>query len=192
MLNASFVAVKVDREERPDVDAVYMEAVQLLTGAGGWPMTVLALPDGRPFWGGTYLPRANFLSLLERVGSLGQPSGPPSRTTRRRLADAVRKGRRRRSSQEKSRARRTVGPDAAEIYRAALSNGAEGLLARFDPQWGGFGSAPKFPQATNLGLLAYYWWRSGDERALEALVAHAGRHELRRHLRSPGGGLRPV
>ena len=70
VLNAGFVAVKVDREERPDVDAVYMEAVQLLTGGGGWPMTVLALADGRPFWGGTYLPKANFLNLLERVRDL--------------------------------------------------------------------------------------------------------------------------
>src|SRR5580704_4142303 len=66
VLNSGFVAVKVDREERPDVDAVYMEAVQLLTGGGGWPMTVLALADGRPFWGGTYLPRANFVNLLDR------------------------------------------------------------------------------------------------------------------------------
>src|ERR1700709_2742666 len=66
-LNDRFVSVKVDREERPDVDAVYMDAVQAITGRGGWPMTVFLTPDGRPFFGGTYFPRPNFLTLLDAV-----------------------------------------------------------------------------------------------------------------------------
>ncbi len=92
VLNAGFVAVKVDREERPDVDAVYMEAVQLLTGGGGWPMTVLALADGRPFWGGTYLPKASFLNLLERVSDLWSTERAAIEDDASRLAEAVRKG----------------------------------------------------------------------------------------------------
>ena len=70
VLNSGFVPVKVDREERPDVDAVYMEAVQLVNGSGGWPMTVLTTPDRRPFWAGTYLPKASFLRLLGEVRRL--------------------------------------------------------------------------------------------------------------------------
>ncbi|HEV3410483.1 MAG TPA: thioredoxin domain-containing protein, partial [Chthoniobacterales bacterium] len=67
VLNERFVSIKVDREERPDVDSVYMDAVQALTGSGGWPMTVFLAPDGRPFYGGTYFPRARFLQLLAAV-----------------------------------------------------------------------------------------------------------------------------
>jgi uncharacterized protein len=169
VLNSGFVAVKVDREERPDVDAVYMEAVQLLTGGGGWPMTVLALADGRPFWGGTYLPKANFVSLLERVASLWSSERAAIEDDASRLAEAVRKevapplltGGPSRSG--------AGGPDERDALSTALAVAAEGLLARYDPQWGGFGQAPKFPQATSLELLAQHWWRSGDERALEAV-----------------------
>src|SRR5690606_5485742 len=66
-MNAAFVNVKVDREERPDVDAVYMEAVQAITGRGGWPMTVVLYPDGRPFWGGTYFPKERFLQVVQAI-----------------------------------------------------------------------------------------------------------------------------
>ncbi len=174
VLNSGFVAIKVDREERPDVDAVYMEAVQLLTGAGGWPMTVLALADGRPFWGGTYLPRANFLSLLDRVSSLWSTKRAAIEDDAARLADAVRKGAAPPVLAGEDWGPGANGPDAdgtfeGELERAAFSNAADSLLSRYDPQWGGFGQAPKFPQATSLELLAQYWWRSGDERALEAL-----------------------
>ncbi|HTT91972.1 MAG TPA: thioredoxin domain-containing protein [Acidimicrobiales bacterium] len=169
LLNANFVAVKVDREERPDVDAVYMEAVQLLTGGGGWPMTVLALPDERPFWGGTYLPRANFTHLLERVVSLWSTQRTAIEDDAARLAEAVRKGAAPPASAGEVSGPEAGGPDQPAIYATALSNAAEGLLARYDPQWGGFGHAPKFPQAASLELLAYYWWRSGDHRALDAL-----------------------
>ena len=169
VLNASFVAVKVDREERPDVDAVYMEAVQLLTGGGGWPMTVLALADGRPFWGGTYLPKANFLSLLERVRDLWSTERAAIEDDASRLAEAVRKGAAPPALSGGHQGPDGSGADEIEPLGIALTGAAEGLLSRYDPQWGGFGQAPKFPQATSLELLAQYWWRSADERALEAL-----------------------
>jgi uncharacterized protein len=169
VLNAGFVAVKVDREERPDVDAVYMEAVQLLTGGGGWPMTVLALADGRPFWGGTYLPKANFLNLLERVRDLWSTERAAIEEDASRLAEAVRKGAAPPALSGGHQGPDGSGPDEIEPLGTALTGAAEGLLSRYDPQWGGFGQAPKFPQATSLELLAQYWWRSADERALEAL-----------------------
>ena len=93
LMNASFVNVKVDREERPDVDAVYMEAVQAVTGAGGWPMTVFLLPDGRPFHGGTYFPKESFLGLLDRVAELWRTSaGHKLEAAAGDLSDAVRRG----------------------------------------------------------------------------------------------------
>ena len=176
VLNSGFVAVKVDREERPDVDAVYMEAVQLLTGAGGWPMTVLALADGRPFWGGTYLPRANFLSLLRPCV---QPLVDQAGGHRGRRRPARRRGAPRGGATGRWRVRTggpgANGPDAdgtslkANWKEPRCPMRPSGLLSRYDPQWGGFGAAPKFPQATSLEVLAQYWWRSGDERALDAL-----------------------
>jgi hypothetical protein len=92
-MNAGFVNVKVDREERPDVDSIYMEAVQAVTGSGGWPMTVFLLPDGRPFLGGTYFPRNRFVELLGQVTRAWRTSGRRPRGRRRaQLADAVRAG----------------------------------------------------------------------------------------------------
>ena len=90
VLNAGFVAVKVDREERPDVDAVYMEAVQLVTGAGGWPMTVWRLADGRPFWAGTYLPKAVSSACSAGVRELWATKRADLEHDAARLADAVR------------------------------------------------------------------------------------------------------
>jgi uncharacterized protein YyaL (SSP411 family) len=170
VLNSGFVAVKVDREERPDVDAVYMEAVQLLTGGGGWPMTVLALADGRPFWGGTYLPRANFVNLLQRVTSLWSTDRSALEEDASRLAEAVRQGAAPGPLAGGPGQAPAARPEDGAAFGTALAAAAEGLLARYDPQWGGFGAAPKFPQATSLEVLAQYWWRSGDERSRDALT----------------------
>ena len=70
VMNADYISIKVDREERPDIDNVYMNAVQLMTGAGGWPMNIVALPDGRPVWGGTYFPKDQWISALEQISKL--------------------------------------------------------------------------------------------------------------------------
>jgi uncharacterized protein YyaL (SSP411 family) len=164
-LNAGFVAIKVDREERPDIDAVYMEAVQLAGAGGGWPMTVIALPDGRPFWTGTYLPKGRFVGLLRRVGELWASRRADLETDAGRLADAVRQG--------TELPGRSTGQDEADdeprAGAGAIARASEALLERYDPQWGGFGGAPKFPQPTALEVLAENWWRSGDAASLGAL-----------------------
>ena len=92
VMNDGFVNIKVDREERPDVDAVYMEAVQAVTGSGGWPMTVFLLPDGRPFLGGTYYPRNRFMELLGQVSLAFRQRRPDLEDAATRLAEAVRSG----------------------------------------------------------------------------------------------------
>ena len=146
-MNAGFVNVKVDREERPDVDSVYMEAVQAVTGSGGWPMTVFLTPDGRPFHGGTYYPKSQFLQLLEQIGSLWADRRTDVEEAADHLAETVRRGT---SLPSRSWA---VGEAPGSDGPDLLALAGEALLSRFDPQWGGFGRAPKFPQPPMLETL---------------------------------------
>ncbi|BBO71229.1 thioredoxin domain-containing protein [Desulfosarcina alkanivorans] len=160
-INANYIAVKVDREERPDVDAIYMSAVQAITGRGGWPMTVWLTPDREPFYGGTYFPARDgdrgspvgFLTLLEKIRS--------SYDDKRELVD--------RSAGELSRAvRRMLAPAAggrlpmAEVLERAVSSGK----TRFDPVHGGIAGAPKFPSSLPIRLLLRHHRRTGDTQSL--------------------------
>jgi hypothetical protein len=142
--------VKVDREERPDVDAVYMEAVQAITGRGGWPMTVFLTPDGRPFFGGTYFPRADlhgtpsFRRVLDAVADAWSNRHDEVDQQADALADAI--DRRTRLPQDLIAGPEGANTDAGSLAPALLAAAASDLGARFDPAWGGFGPAPKFPQ----------------------------------------------
>ncbi len=147
-----FVAVKVDREERPDVDAVYMEAVQLLTGARRLAHDRARTTRRAAVLGRHVLTEGQFREP-SRAGQepLDNASGRPSRTTRRAWRKRCAKGRSRRCPEQEWRGHLALRARCSGgLTAAALSNAVEGLLARFDPQWGGFGSAPKFPQATSL------------------------------------------
>src|SRR5262245_7494930 len=130
-INRKFVAIKVDREERPDVDAVYMTATQALTGQGGWPMTVFATPDGQPFFAGTYYPPPVFTRLLDAVA-----------TAWRDQRDAVVK----QSTQVVTAitASQHLGAEGGRVGAEALAAGAASLEAEFDEVYGGYGGAPKF------------------------------------------------
>ena len=153
VMNERFVNVKVDREERPDVDAVYMEAVQAMTGHGGWPMTVFLAPDGRPFHGGTYYPRAQFVELCRAVDDVW-------RTRRDELLDQA--GRLTEALQQTIGAPGPVGLPPPSV----LEDAAEGLRATFDPEWGGFGRAPKFPSTMALDLALRVHDRTGSAELL--------------------------
>ena len=158
LLNEGFVPVKVDREERPDVDAVYMTATQAMTGQGGWPMTVFATPDGQPFLCGTYYPRAQFATLLREVTRAWQQqreavlrqSGAVTEALTRLAAPAA-----------------GDTPLTADLLDAAVDQLAHG----HDSTNGGFGGAPKFPPHMNLLFLLRYYDRTGDQRSLE-IVQH--------------------
>ncbi len=165
-LNEHFVAIKVDREERPDIDEVYMRAVQMMTGGGGWPMTVLMTPDKEPFFGGTYFPprdgvrgaQRGLLSLLTDVATR-------YRTDREALvADAARMSQRLRDSARYAPAAGVPGPEA-------IVSAVAWMARSYDPVRGGFGRAPKFPQPARLELLLRYHRRTGDPGAL-AIVEH--------------------
>jgi uncharacterized protein len=157
VMNESFVCVKVDREERPDVDAVYMEAVQRLTGQGGWPMTVFLAPDGQPFYGGTYFPRPTFLQLMRAVADAWRDRRAELLQQAGSLTDAI---------GEASRVVAADLPPGAEALEAALAR----LTQSYDVDWGGFGRAPKFPQTMNLELvLSVSQGRPGE--ALDLVVS---------------------
>ncbi|HEY1486454.1 MAG TPA: thioredoxin domain-containing protein [Micromonosporaceae bacterium] len=158
IMNADFVAIKVDREERPDVDAVYMTATQAMTGQGGWPMTVFATPDGQPFLCGTYYPRASFLRILDAITSAWTDQREAVLNQGSAVVDAI----------KRSGSRQIAG---AALTPEALDAAAKSLDADFDDQYGGFGGAPKFPPHLALLFLLRHAGRTGDGRSLEMVRA---------------------
>ncbi|WP_066938207.1 thioredoxin domain-containing protein [Microtetraspora fusca] len=139
LMNERFVNVKVDREERPDVDAVYMTATQAMTGQGGWPMTVFATPDGHPFYAGTYFPRAQFQRLLQAVSQAWQNERDAVVRQGTKIVEAL---------NEQTRLPSGPLPTAATLEQAVRD-----LAGGFDPRNGGFGGAPKFPPSMVLEFL---------------------------------------
>jgi hypothetical protein len=168
--NEHFVNVKVDREERPDLDAVYMDAVVTLTGHGGWPLTAFLTPDGKPFYGGTYFPPEprhglpSFRQVLEAVSS----------AYRERRADVGRSAGELVASIERAGQR---PPSSEPLTESLLGEAVRGLRASFDPEWGGFGRAPKFPPHSVLELLLRRGELGMAERTLDAMAV-GGMYDL--------------
>ncbi|MBM4035461.1 MAG: thioredoxin domain-containing protein [Planctomycetes bacterium] len=169
LLNEAFVCVKVDREERPDVDGVYMAVCQALTGGGGWPLTIVMTPDKKPFFAGTYFPkegrfgRPGLLELIPRISETWRTRREHVAKSAERIAEALRRVDRPSGAEEGVR-RGAAGHQ--EVGVETLQAAAGQLAERFDPQHGGFGDAPKFPTPHNLAFLLRHWRRSGDQHAL--------------------------
>ena len=160
LMNESFVNIKVDREERPDLDGIYMQAVQSMTGHGGWPMTMFLLPDGSPFYGGTYFPPddrhglPSFRRVLESVAAAYA-------TRREGVAESATQLKQiYQSNIAGARSTGSLAPQMLEIAYRSLAQG-------YDKQNGGFGTAPKFPATMVLDFLLKYWKRTGTSHALE-------------------------
>ena len=151
--NRLFVNVKVDREERPDVDSIYMDAVQAMTGRGGWPMTVFLTPDCKPFFGGTYFPKPQFLQLTAAIDDVWRNRPADVQQNIGALMEAIDRT-------------RTVQAAKEVPGATTIDLGLQQLAKNFDGQWGGFGAAPKFPSTHSIEVL---------------LRAHlrTGRHDLR-------------
>ena len=160
LMNQYFVPVKVDREERPDLDAIYMEAVQAMTGQGGWPMTVFLTPDGVPFYGGTYFPREprygmpGFKQLLVSL----------ARAYHSRPQDIAHNAAQMRSMLRQATLLQTT---ADPLDASILDHACQALEKNYDTRYGGFGGAPKFPPAMALEFLLRTYHRTGRRRALE-------------------------
>jgi uncharacterized protein len=161
LMNERFVNVKVDREERPDVDSLYMDAVVALTGHGGWPMTVFLTPDGEPFLGGTYYPPEprhglpSFRQVLVAVSEAFRDRRGDVATQAAALVEAV---------------SREVAPSGEPLTESLLGQASRNLRAQFDAEWGGWGGAPKFPQPSVLEFLLRMHLR-GDDDALPMVTA---------------------
>ena len=161
-MNADFVCVKVDREERPDVDSVYMAATQALTGSGGWPMTVFTTPEGKPFYCGTYFPprpthgMPAFRQLLSAVTDAWRTRREELETAGARITEGI-------------SSRLDLGTPAP-LSAAVLDGAVAALAGRHDERWGGFGGAPKFPPSMLLEFLLRQSARTGDAAALR--MAH--------------------
>src|ERR1051326_506948 len=157
-MNENFVNKKVDREERPDLDQIYMGAIQAMTGSGGWPLTVFLLPGGEPFFGGTYLPNEY---------RYGRPGFPKVLAI---VLDAYRTKRAEINQNAQNLTQhlnQAVPSKAAELPDPSLLDQAFRTLgSRFDPREGGFGGAPKFPPSMNIDFLLRYCYRTRDELSL--------------------------
>ncbi|HEV8296234.1 MAG TPA: thioredoxin domain-containing protein [Acidimicrobiales bacterium] len=163
IMNNLFVNVKVDREERPDVDAIYMDAVQAMTGHGGWPMTVFLAPDGRPFFGGTYFPKSprqgmpSFTQLLENVHDVWVHRRDDLLAQAEQLTAAIER-------------QTQITPDATLPGSEVLTGAGLALRRQHDAAWGGFGGAPKFPQSMSLDALLRVYAHNGDDDILHAVT----------------------
>ncbi|HEV8053733.1 MAG TPA: thioredoxin domain-containing protein [Candidatus Limnocylindrales bacterium] len=170
LMNEHFVSIKVDREERPDLDSIYMDAVQAMTGHGGWPMSVFLTPEGRPFYGGTYFPNQrrygmpSFRDVLGGLAHAWQEQRDQVETAGRQLTEAI-----------AGEGRRATGASGAVVPVASWSNVLEAALGAleegFDARNGGWGGAPKFPQPMTVEFLLRRFLRGGDQRAI-AMARH--------------------
>jgi uncharacterized protein YyaL (SSP411 family) len=164
-MNRSFVNIKVDREERPDVDAIYMQAVQAMTGRGGWPMTVFLTPDGEPFFAGTYFPS------VDRHGMPGFPRVLTAiddawRNRREDLVEQAGKVHEMLAGDPFTRAGDRDGEVSADVLDAAYQS----VRSQFDARFGGFGPAPKFPQSMTVELLLRAYVRNGSDETLAMIT----------------------
>jgi uncharacterized protein len=159
LMNEAFVCIKVDREERPDIDGVYMSVCQMLTGGGGWPLTIIMTPDKKPFFAGTYFPktsrygRAGMMELVPRISKLWSDKREALLADAEKITGAL--------------ARMSQSTEVVELGEATLQLAYSQLASRYDTRHGGFSSAPKFPTPHNMLFLLRQWKRSGDVKALE-------------------------
>jgi uncharacterized protein YyaL (SSP411 family) len=162
ILNRFYVSIKVDREERPDVDRVYMTFVQSTTGSGGWPMSVFLTPELKPFLGGTYYPpddrygRPGFGSLLTRIAEVWEKSPEKIIDQGAQFTEAI-----------ETHLREAQSAESSPLTLSWLENGYRQLASGFDPEEGGFSSAPKFPRPSVFNFLLRYWRRTQKKASLD-------------------------
>lgn len=156
VMNKNFINIKVDREERPDVDQIYMNAVQLLTGRGGWPLNCIALPDGRPVWGGTYFPKENWIKVIEQVANLYQEDPAKLEEYASKLTEGIVQS----SLVE-------LNTEEAKFTTQEIYSGLEKWYPYLDLEKGGSRGAPKFPMPINLEFLLRFGFQTKNDSILK-------------------------
>ena len=156
LMNENFVCIKVDREERPDVDDIYMNAVQIVSGSGGWPLNCFALPDGRPFWGGTYFPKQKWMSLLTQIAEMYQSRRDDLEEQAKSITQSVNNNNLFSALEEKQ-----------EFTEKGAKKFYHGMRSSFDMQEGGTTGSPKFPMPSRYEFLMNYYYQTGDKAVLD-------------------------
>ena len=159
VMNKNYINIKIDREERPDIDQVYMNAVQLMTGSGGWPMNVIALPDGRPVWGGTYFPKGDWMSSLTQIQKIYE--NDPDKLLE--YADKLTQG-------IKTISLVTPNPNAIKFQQSNISDAVDKWSKNFDNSKGGINRAPKFMMPNNYHFLMRYAHQSKDAKLKKYVI----------------------
>lgn len=158
LINETFIPIKVDREERPDIDRIYMSVSQALTGTGGWPLTIILTPEKQPFFAGTYFPkesrfqRTGLMEIIPKLAELWKNKRGELLESADKIVNYL---------------KQNNTTDTGELNKPVLDRAYQQLSDRFDSVQGGFGSAPKFPSAHNLTFLLRYWHQTGENHALE-------------------------
>jgi hypothetical protein len=158
LMNQTFVSIKVDREERPDIDSVYMSVCQMMTGSGGWPLTIIMTPDRKPFFAATYLPkesrygRAGMMDVIPQIKALWEFQKEKIQSVSDQITASLKES--------------STDLPGSKLDHSLLHKTYEQLNQLFDEEYGGFGKMPKFPSPQNLMFLLRYWKRTGDKRAL--------------------------
>jgi len=156
LMNEHFVCIKVDREERPDIDHIYMTAVHLLNQQGGWPLNCIALPDGRPIWGGTYFPKVQWMNALTQVRDFHQSKPEETEQYAKRLAEGI------------TQNSLFQGPESSQpLTKSELAEAVGKWSGKFDLKYGGHQGAPKFPMPVNLEFLLQYGFQQKDQEILD-------------------------
>ena len=158
LMNKYFVSIKVDREERPDVDRVYMSALQAMTGGGGWPMSMFLTPDLKPFYGATFIPPEQFRRLSDKIHEVWKTDPESIRQPGLQLAEFLKR-------------QTIVEADGAKLEKAILTKGFDQFRQTYDPQYAGFGKGPKFPRPAAFNFLLRYYYRFGNQEALQMTLA---------------------
>lgn len=167
-MNEHFINIKVDREERPDIDHIYMDAVQAMSGSGGWPLNVFLTPDARPFYGGTYFPpvrafnRASWKEVMSGVARTFREEREKVEEQAKNLTDHLKQ-----SNAFGTRPPAVVVPFEEKFTRSQLEQAFQQAMGQADRQWGGFGKAPKFPQTFTINYLLRFYHFTGRQEALD-------------------------
>ncbi|MBV1924677.1 MAG: thioredoxin domain-containing protein [Flavobacteriaceae bacterium] len=159
VMNANFINIKVDREERPDVDQIYINAVQLMTGSAGWPLNVITLPDGRPVWGGTYFKKDDWIKALEKMQEVYNDEPQKLFDYADRLEDGI-----------KSMDLITLNTDDLDISNYSLTNSLSTWQKSFDGKHGGYNRAPKFMMPNNFEFLLRHAYQNNDQAILDQVL----------------------